>query len=180
MLRHTLAVLLILACSSTSPLGAQIATRPDELQPGVKVRVAAPGIVAGRYVGTVLSRAGDTLTVGSPNGLPFVLPMSRISSLEISRGKSHADGAVRGIKWGAPIGAAFGLVTMSALNDCYECSGADIKLSWVGLSTLSGVGYGALIGALIGRERWDDFDIPRHTAIGIHPGGASLALRYEF
>ena len=183
--RPTIAVALALAYCIALPVGAQMVTRPDEIQPGARVRIIAPGIVAGRYVGTVLSRSGDTLTVGSPNGLPFALPSSRITSLEISRGKSRSDGAKRGMKWGAPIGLVMGLLTVGFADDCYGCSNRTDNawgsgIAWVGLNAVSGALWGAGIGALIGRERWEGFDLPRHASLGIRSDGASLALRYEF
>ncbi|MEO8563136.1 MAG: hypothetical protein ABI601_13720 [bacterium] len=67
--RPAIAVALALACCVVSPARAQVSMHPDEIQPGARVRITAPGVVAGRYVGTVLTRSGDTLTVGSPNGL---------------------------------------------------------------------------------------------------------------
>lgn len=180
MLRLTLATVLALACVSSSRLAAQ--ARSDEVQPGARVRVVAPGIVAGRYVGTVLSRSADTITVGSSSSLPIALPTSRIESLEISRGKSRADGAIRGIKWGAPFGALLGLAFIAAINDdCYECGfGSDNKAGFVALETVGGAMWGAGIGALVGRERWQGFDLQKRTALGVGPHGATLALRYGF
>jgi len=147
------------------------------------VRLVAPGVVAGRFVGTVLMSYGDTLTLGSSNSAPIVLLRPRITSLELSRGKSHTDGAVRGAQWGTAVGLAFGAVTVGFVRDCYQCTAdnpARSKGAWVGLNTLAGAGYGALIGAFIGRERWEQIDPSGHAAVGIHPGGASLALRHEF
>jgi hypothetical protein len=181
--RPTLLVTLV-AMLWSSQLAAQVAARPDEIQPGAKVRVTAPGVVAARYAGTVLARSGDTLTIGSPNAMPLAIPTSRITTLEVSRGKSRADGAVRGMKWGTPIGLAFGVLTMGIADECLGCAtdghNADGRAAWVGMNVLSGVLWGAGIGALIGRERWETFDIPRRTAIGLAPGRATLALRYEF
>ena len=181
MQRLILAIVLTLACVSSSRLAAQ-AVRTDEVQPGARVRIVAPGIVAGRYVGTVLSRSADTITVGSSNSLPIALPTTRIESLEISRGKSRADGAIRGIKWGAPIGAVLGLAFIAAINDdCYECGfSSDSKAGFVALETLGGAMWGAGIGALVGRERWQSFDLQRRSALGIGPHGPTLALRLEF
>lgn len=184
--RHTLAVALAITLLCSSHLAAQIAARTDEIQPGAKVRVTAPGVVAARYVGTVLARTGDTLTVGGPNTLPFAIPSSRITLLEVSRGKSRGDGAIRGMKWGTPIGLGFGVLTMGFIADCLGCATrpdsdrSGERGAWVATSTLSGVAYGALIGALVGREHWESFDLSRHTAVNFAPHGASLGLRYEF
>jgi hypothetical protein len=182
--RCTLAVALALTLCSASTLVAQVAVRSDEIQPGARVRITAPGIVAGRYVGTVLSRSGDTVTVGSPNSLPLALPTSRIASLEISRGKSRSEGAKRGIRWGAPIGLALGLLTIGFSDACYDCvnrsDDVGSRVAWVGVNGASGALWGAGIGALIGRERWEPFDLQHHAALELRSGGASLALRYDF
>jgi hypothetical protein len=183
--RPTLAVALALACLAPSTIAAQAPARPDEIQPGARVRVTAPGVVAARFVGTVLSRNGDTLNVASPNVSPFAVPTSRITSLEVSRGKSHADGAIRGVKWGAPIGLALGLLTIGVVGDCIGCIKAESNKSgaqaaWLGMNAFGGAIWGAGIGALVGREHWEPFDVQRHAALGVRPGGASFALRYEF
>jgi hypothetical protein len=183
MSRPTLIVALAVSCLTSSSLAAQIAARPDEIQPGARVRVTAPGVVAARYVGTVLSRSGDSLTIGSPNAMPLAISTSRITSLEISRGKSRADGAIRGMKWGVPIGLALGAVTIG-FADCADCASnsddAGSALGWVAINGVSGAIWGAGIGALIGRERWERFDLPQRAAFRVTPGGAMLALRYDF
>lgn len=180
MSRPTLNFLLALTLLA-STLHAQTVTGVGEVQPGAKVRITAPGIVAGRYIGTVLSRSDDTLTLGSPNAAPFVIPTSRIATLEISHGKSRSAGAVRGMVWGLPIGLAMGALLAASVTDCAACSqNGESPGEAVVLSTLSGVIWGAGIGALVGRERWDAFDLPRHAALGIRSGGPALALRYEF
>lgn len=176
-------VALVIAVVVSSSVRAQSTARSDELQPGARVRITAPGIVAGRYVGTVLSRSGDTLTLGSPNTQPLAIPSSRIASLEVSRGKSRSAGAIRGIKWGAPIGLAFGLLTMGIADECLGCTNdgnADGRAAWVGMNLVSGVVWGAGIGALIGREHWERFDVTHRASIDVTPYGTRLALRYEF
>jgi hypothetical protein len=174
---RTTFVFVLATCVLSSTL---LRAQTDELQPGVRVRITAPGIVAGRYVGTVLSRSGDTVMVGSPTAQPLAIPSSRIVSLEIRRGKSRGDGALRGIKWGIPIGLALGAVTVG-FADCTDCSNdAGQALGWIALNGVSGAIWGAGIGALIGRERWERFDLPRRAAIRVTPGGAMLGMRYDF
>jgi hypothetical protein len=164
-----------------SPLLAQSVSSFGELQPGARVRVAAPGVVAGRYEGTLLSRTPDTLTLGSSTAAPVAIPVARLTSVEVSRGKSRAAGALRGIKWGAPIGLALGALTASAVTgDCIGCTKDYSPAEWVAVSTVSGVMWGAGIGALIGRERWDGFQLAPRTAIGVDAGGASLGFSLEF
>jgi hypothetical protein len=140
--------------------------------------VAAPGIVAGRYEGTLLSRTADTLKLGSPNGAPVAIPIARLTSIEVSRGKSRTAGALRGIMWGAPIGLAAGVLSASAVTgDCVGCTDDYSKAGWIGLSTLSGVLWGAGIGALVGRERWEVFQLAPRTSIGLSTNGVMLGMR---
>ena len=150
----------LLAMHSPS-LAAQGPLPLAEVQPGARVRVEAHGIVAGKYVGTVLSRRGDTLTLGNPSGTPVVLPLGSIGSLEISRGKSRTAGAIRGMLGGAPIGAALGIFGVAEVFAAF---------------TAAGVLWGAGIGAIVGRERWERFDLPRRTALLIGPRSAAFAV----
>lgn len=169
-------LLLLAALVPARLLGAQSSLALAELHPGARVRVEAPGIVAGKYVGTVLARNADTLTVGSPSGAPLALPVHAIRTLEISRGKSRSAGAVRGMMWGVPIGVALGVFAVATADDCTACFEATSDAEGFALFTASGVLWGAGIGALVGRERWERFDLPTHTAFRFGPRSAALAI----
>jgi len=156
----------------------------NELQPGARVRVSAPGIVAGRYVGTVLSWNGDTLQLGGPNVAPVTVPMSRITSLEVSRGKSRLSGAGRGVLWGTPIGLVIGLASANSLEDCtdFGCSDASSgeRGAYVLASALGGALWGAGIGALVGRERWEQFDVTPRSAFDFRDGRTRFGVAVRF
>jgi hypothetical protein len=156
----------------------------SELQPGARVRVTAPGIVANRYVGTVLSRSGDTLHLGGPNAAPVSVPLNRITSVEVSRGKSRLHGAGRGILWGAPIGLVIGLASANSLEDCtaFGCSDASSgeRGAYVLASALGGALWGAGIGALVGRERWEQFDLTPHGAFDYRDGRTRVGVAVKF
>jgi hypothetical protein len=158
------------------PLTAQGSLAVAEVQPGARVRVEAPGIVAGKYVGTVLSRGADTLTLGSPSTAPVKLPLRAIRSLEISRGKSRSAGAVRGMMWGVPIGLVLGVFAVATSDNCDACIEATSDAEGFALFAASGVLWGAGIGALVGRERWERFDLPVRTAFRVGPRSAALAF----
>jgi len=175
----------LLMVTALVPARAQSSARgagSSELQPGARLRIEAPGIVAGNHVATMLSRSGDTITVGSPSSLPIAIPISSISTLEISRGKSHSQGALRGLEWGAPIGAVLGLVSLPMVHGCRDCDPQELPndAAWVAINAVGGAVWGAGIGALIGRERWDAFDVSRHAALGARPSGVALAIRFDF
>ncbi len=170
----------LLALINTTPAAAQL----TELQPGVRVRIQAPGVVAGRFEGTVLMRSADTIVVGAPNVSPIRVAVARISALEISRGTSRADGAIAGMKWGAPImaatGATLGIAAVSNDNYCNSCkkTSAANAVGVTAVFALAGVVYGAGIGALIGREHWDAFDLASRTSLEVGRGRIGLTVGF--
>jgi hypothetical protein len=166
-------------CFALLPCAITLQAQASELQPGARVRLEAPGITAARFVGTVLSRTGDTLLVGGPNVAPVRVPVAALTSLEISRGSSRMEGAKRGLMWGVPIGLLFGgAVALTA--QCDNCSSPPTdkdRTGFVTAMTVSGAVWGAGIGALVGRERWERFAVaaPR-TSIDLRGGRATLAM----
>ena len=150
-----------------------------EIQPGTRVRITAPGIVAGRYTATVLMRTADTIRVGAPDKSPLDIPMSRITSLEVSRGDSRALGAGRGALWGGAIGLAAGIVVAATdgANPAYSDPSAGEAVTF---GTLAGIFYGAIIGAIVGRERWESFNMPVRTSFRVQPGQAGAAFSFTY
>ncbi|MDQ6633403.1 MAG: hypothetical protein M3Z10_01455 [Gemmatimonadota bacterium] len=158
------------------PLHAQLA----EAQPGARVRLEAPGIVAGRYEGTVLTRNGDTLRVGGPNSQPVMVPIDRLTAFEVSRGSSRTLGAQHGVAWGSAVGLALGLAVLSSFTECSTCSDdSSGKAGFVLYMTTSGALWGAGLGALIGRERWERFDLAPRPITGLQGGRPSFGLSVQ-
>jgi len=186
MRRSLPSVLVLLLFTVASVAHAQLV----ELQPGARVRIQAPGIVAGRYTGTVLARTADTLSVGSPNTAPVRIPIDRITSAEVSRGSSRGLGALQGLKWGIPIGLGIGVLTAASSDnpDDIYCSGFDncgrsdssYKTELIASGILGGAIWGAGIGALVGRERWERFDVAPHTSFDVRHGAAHLGFALAF
>jgi hypothetical protein len=57
------------------------------------------------------------------------------------------------------------------------CDGEQItEAGWVTVNTLSGALWGAGIGALIGREKWDSFALAPRPTVGVRHGGLMLSL----
>ena len=173
-MRFPVLAVLLLCTMHARALQAQLSMA--ELQPGARVRIVAPGIVAGRYVGTVLTRTGDTLSLGSPNAVPLRLPLDRLTSVEISRGKSRSAGALRGIVWGAPIGLGLGVLSLGLADECVTCTDEPSDAEAVALYTLGGVLWGAGIGAIIGRERWERFHLATRTSLRVRPEAHSITI----
>ena len=184
---RTLRPLSVLALSiiALSGISAPARAQHTEVQPGARVRIQAPGIVAGRYVGTVLTRSADTLELGTPGTAPIKVPLARITSLELSRGSSRSLGAMRGLAWGAPIGLVLGVIAAAGTDSdpyCFDnctTSGSD-KVAIAAAGALGGAFWGAGIGAIVGRERWERFDMAPRSAFDLRNGRATLGLAVAF
>jgi hypothetical protein len=166
---HALLLVLVLHASVVS---AQF----GEIRPGVRIRVDAPGVVADRLDATVISSTADTLMVASPDMAPLAVPVSRITSLEISRGRSRTKGAIFGAEIGGGIAVAFGLATMGdrcgGCKTSYQPNAVSYVLEGVSVYAVTG----AMIGAIAGRERWESFDLRQRTSIGLRNGRPTLAM----
>jgi hypothetical protein len=144
----------------------------DELQPGVRVRVRAPGVIAGELIGTIIRRTRDTLALADERGLQVAIPFAALSSVDISRGKGHSAAAVKGMAWGAGIGLVSGIAAASGVKSGDTLSKSEAIIG----STVGGAIVGAGIGALIGSERWERFQLPVHIAIARQRRGLSLGV----
>ena len=165
-----------------------------EVQPGSKVRITAPGVLGARLEGTVIERTADTISVVRSGRLPVRVPLAAITSGEVSLGKSRRSGAVAGMKWGAGIGLGLGLVVAlapdSELEGCdptiFDCTEEVNDFGMVALTTVSSIIWGAGIGALIGKERWQRLAAPVNATAGrvwVAPTprhGVAFGMRSEF
>ena len=178
MLGRSMAVaMLALGAAMTVPVTAAEAQLAN-LIPGVRARIRAPGSVNGRLTGTVMSRTADSLSIATENGVPLQLPLSALTSVEVSRGKSRSKGALKGALWGGGIGLLSGLFSDSGDQNCttdchsrgeYAAAGA------VGLGIT-----GAAIGAIIGSESWDRLAVPVRTALLRTRGGPTVVVSLRF
>jgi hypothetical protein len=168
----TFLVLVLLA-----PLTSTDAQQLSEVAPGARVRIRAPGVVAGRYTGTVLSRTADTIAIASSGASSVRVPVASLTSVEVSRGKSRSRGAIKGAAWGAGIGLIFGVLTTGISDDVgYGSEGEYLAANLVG-----GAFWGALIGAIAGSERWDRYDLPARSSLvlPVTPGRFGVGVRLE-
>lgn len=176
-LTHVSVVLALALCIVPIETRAQV----TEVQPGARVRIRAPGIVAGRYAGTVLGRTADTVRVGAPGKTPLDIPFSRITSLEISRGDSRALGAVRGALWGGGIGLGSALIVGTSIEGKAVAASDTIstaQLVWE--TTIGGIFLGGIIGAIVGRERWESFNAPGRTSFRVQPRGIGATFGFTY
>ena len=172
------AVIALLA--SAAPLHAQQSAPEIEIRAGSRVRLDAPGIVGDHMVATVISRTADTLTVAAPNASPIAVPISRITRLEVSRGDSRSAGALHGLKWGIPIGAAFGVLGLALVDDCETCGSPPNRAAIVPAFAGAGAFYGLVIGAIVQHERWAPFALTPRVSLDPGTQRGTLAFSARF
>ena len=156
-----------------------------EAQPGARVRVEAPGIVAGRYVGTVLTRDVGMVRLGSPNAQPLDVPIDRITSIEISRGKSRWAGVGRGAVIGTPIGLVSGLL-LSATDAEARTFNDEGRLDTLSRGEVilggafAGAIWGGIIGAFVPKERWERFALAPRSGFDSRRRRLELGMELEY
>jgi hypothetical protein len=134
---------------------------------GERVRVTIEE-QSGKLTGTLEEWGSDTLYVvpdgASQDVAARAISLSSLSRLETSRGmKSNAGkGALIGGGIGLVIGGGMSLIAGSTVDT--EVTSTDY-LIFTGLVTVGGAGIGALIGALIKSERWQEYPLD-----GLHVG----------
>jgi hypothetical protein len=171
------------------PSAAAAQTTLLELQPGVRVRVTAPPALGSRYDATIGARKGDTLSLVRAGHASIDVPLTSIAVAEVYRGKDRVAGMWNGIKWGTGIGLvtgalfALGSNEENCLDEFCDPSNAVSDAAMVGFTTFGGAAYGALIGAIIGRHKWERLAPPNERAsLLLDQRGATtrLGLRLAF
>jgi hypothetical protein len=159
-------------------LAARVAVaQGDDLRVGSRIRVTAPGVVAGRTTATLVGRTADSLTIAPEDTQPLTIATARLTALDVSRGRSRSAGAARGVLWSVPVGVAAGFIAESAQRRCRTCGSSENLSPFHAALLLTALG-GAGIGALIGRETWVSLDpVPRVT-VAPHGGQPAIALRW--
>ena len=160
-LHRGIAIALCMPCFTAS---AQL----SELQPGARIRIRAPGEIAGRLTGVVTARTAEAVTITRPNAAPLAVPFSKLSSLDISRGKSRLRGAGKGTLWGVGSGLLLGLIstppstcTNYGTGSCTPPSRGEYMAAMVYVSVI----IGAAVGAIVGSEVWDSAVLPSRLAL---------------
>ena len=197
MTRRSLAALVSLAVSALlpiAPLAAQDSPFLPQLSPGVRIRIDAPGVLAGRLATTVVSRTGDSVKVLARhrNALArddeqlayLTLALDRITSVEVSEGRSHVRGTLVGALAGAGVGVA--LVSIDALvaankkarEVCTRGSYCDEVRAYQAAAI--GAALGATAGFVFRRERWRRVEFAPRASLerGVTGGMVALHLRF--
>jgi hypothetical protein len=151
---------------------------------GDRVRVSTRD-AGGPIVGTVVSMASERLVLAPEGGgAPVTLPFVSVRQVDVSRGRSPSWGTTLsygalGAVLGAAAGALAGPLVMSSdcrtvdrpgdnLGNCLlqVASGEDRARAAVMFGAV-GFGVGAIIGTIVGSERWDAIPVgPVRIAFG--------------
>jgi len=142
-----------LFCAILPLASATSAAQPSlsSLDRGTRVRIDAPQISQTRFSGNVSELDGLLLTVTKQKtGEQLVVPFSTLVSVERSLGRSRGRGAIVGAVIGLVAGLGLGVVCVSV---CDTGGSGGANLAPAG-GLFLGPPVGAVLGALIGKERW--------------------------
>jgi hypothetical protein len=153
---------------------------PQSLAPGMRVRILAPEISAGKIIGTVnqVSDNAVTLAVAGRNE-PVSILREKIARLDVSEGpRSRGVDAAIGAFIGAGIGAAGCALGNGSGRGHIVSTGAV-----AGICALLGAGLGAVTGVAIPPgEHWKEMS-PTRYRVSFAPRldhGLDLALAWKF
>lgn len=159
---HGLCVIMLLF--PWSELAAQVEV--VGLAPGTRVRLSAPEVVEKCITASIAYMDSDSLVLHRDrNPARLVIPARTVERLEISHGRSHSLGTLRGVGLGALGGGLF-LGGAQVLSE-------RVVGAWTALIFLSGaiVGapVGAVVGGIIGVERWEERPLWPRAGLGTPP-----------
>lgn len=153
------------------------AEKPQDLAPGVRVRVTAPTVAPGPLVGTVRSLSADAIEIAVKGREGTIqMPRASVLRLEVSRGRNRGKGALIGAATLATAGIVVGAVGCRDSGD-FDSGFCAAVLGGTGL--VLGGGVGALVGS---GERWTELPSDRFR-VSLAPtpgGGVELSVRFTF
>ena len=135
--------------------------------------------------GTFVNLSADSLAYRSAltNEIRMV-PIDQLTTFDRRQSRTAGEGAVRGLKWGAPIGGTLGLAVGLACADqdewwvYYDCSAGEVVLVSVVMAGVGG-GIGALIGAALPGERWEPVSL-QALRLGVASKNGGVAWSVSF
>ena len=158
-----------------------------ELAVGARVRVTSPRHHFNRDVATVTELRGDSIVLTSKMGTRAVA-LSNVTRLDVSTGTRR--NVRRGALIGLGVGALFGLtMTDEAMDECSDqlllcptpATDGEMEVAGALVSGVAGAAIGAIVGAFVRTERWENRS-PAVTA-AINPGrfgGVQLSMSRKF
>jgi hypothetical protein len=187
MTRVTRVLMAVLFAVPMAGLSAQATLRSLEgknVRLGVSLVDGEDGTVTIR--GTVIEVGGDSIHLLQDGGQALRIPVNGVRSLQVKRGRDRS----RGAGFGALAGAGFGLF-ITALEpaecdgygtgiDCRSDGSKPTDAQYVAEYVLTFGAIGAMIGAIVGTDRWEQV-ITRPQRVTIAPargGGIRLGLSF--
>jgi hypothetical protein len=168
-------------------VGTALGQESAVLDSGTQIRftLTEQGPTDAAVSGTFVNLSADSLAYRSAltNEITAV-PIDRLTSFDRRRSRTSGEGAVRGLKWGAPIGGVFGLAAGVACADqdewwaYYDCSAGEVVLVSVVMAGIGG-GIGALIGAALPGERWEPVSLQAlRLGVASRDGGVAWSVSF--
>jgi hypothetical protein len=161
------ALFLVLLSIHSGPLIAAQADVP--LLPGARVRATAPSLPQRQLQGILTRLDADTIGVdASP------LPFATVTRLEVSAGQRTHPGT--GLRIGFLVGAVIGAIIGSGAGseNGEVCTPTQCGLAGAGILGLAGIPVGAMIGAMIHTERWQEVPPERWHVVSRPPRPPTL------
>jgi hypothetical protein len=177
------AVVAILAVSALAGAGRADADEGAGLpvMVGSRVRISAPSLVKGDHIqGVIAAIDGDSATVSTESGVPVVVAREAVGSFEVSIGRKR--NTLKGAAIGAVVGAALGFAMHVDPQNCgMNSPNACSRGEAIGIGTLGGAAWGAIIGAFVKSDRWVHVPLERWR-VDIRPvrGGGRASMSFSF
>lgn len=174
------ALVLLTVASTSASATDEDAPMQQSLTPGMRVRIQAPDISSGKFVGTIKMVDDRSVTIDVPGRAEAVSVLrEKIARLDVSEGpRSRGVDAAIGAGIGAGLGAAGGELSSGSGQGHIVSRGAV-----VGICALLGAGLGALIGVAVPPgERWHEEPVSRYR-VGFAPRldhGLDVAVAWGF
>jgi hypothetical protein len=131
-----------------------------------------------------MSQTGDSLIVAAPEAIRTVVASAGVTRIDVSRGRSRMQGAIRGMKVGTTIvggGLAIIFTTAYIAEGGTGDSIAEL-LAYTAYGAAAGAMYGAGVGALLGAETWSTvYSAPHRVSFGPSrsgPIGVGVSIRF--
>ena len=161
---------------------ASTAAQANTIPSGTRVKIETQPKT--QVVGKLLSQLGDSIIITGAGSHRIALASDAVTRVEVSRGRSHVHGALRGMKVGSlAVGGGVGLIVGAAYIDGYSDRNSIVPLYVLVFSGAAvGAVYGAAIGGILGAERWSTlYSAPMRVSFGpVQSGAPGVGVSIRF
>lgn len=179
-MRSSLVVIALMLLSSESVPAQAVLGEGRPIERGARIRIAEAARQR-RLEGVLVEWRGDSaLARIDASGAYLVVPPDLVGRIEVYDGKRSRAG--KGARIGALAGLSLGaLVVLSAAADPYKDVPAGQAIAFVGMSTATYAGIGALIGSFVKVPRWRQLQPEGRVQAVVGPRGrVGLAISSGF